>query len=169
VTVVDYSHPWDRLITHFKFHDGLDLAQVFARQLCSAIERAQPVPPVDLVVPIPLSDARLRERGYNQAWEIARRVARARGTKADARLLLRIHDRPHQLALAPAARSDNVKGVFAVEPMRQKELVGRSLALVDDVMTTMATAAEASRVLLEAGAAQVQVWTVARTPRPDTA
>jgi predicted amidophosphoribosyltransferase len=87
----------------------------------------------------------------------------------DANLLLRVKDTPHQLALAPAARAGNVRGAFAIEPRRRDELRGRRIALVDDVVTTGATAAEAARTLLQAGAAAVDVWALARTPRPDAA
>ena len=95
-----------------------------------------------------------------------RRLARPLRCPADARLLLRIKDTPHQLALAPQRREANVRGAFAVEPLRRAELRGRSVTLVDDVMTTSATAAEVARVLLQAGAAEVDVWVVARTPAP---
>jgi ComF family protein len=118
-------------------------------------------------VPVPLSDARLRERGYNQAWELARRIARRTGTRAEASLLLRIRDTPHQLDLPPDARAGNVRGAFAIEPRRLGELRGRRVAVVDDVMTTGSTAGEIARVLKLAGAARVEVWVVARTPRPE--
>jgi ComF family protein len=166
---VDYGFPWDRLIASFKFHGALDLAPVLARAIVEtargpigATPESQP-----LIVPVPLSDARLRERGYNQAWELARRVARSLDTRADARLLLRIRDTPHQLDLPPEARAGNVRGAFAVEPRRRDELRGRAVAVVDDVMTTGSTVAEIARVLKQAGAARVEVWVVARTPRPD--
>ena len=178
VAAVDYAYPWDSLITHFKFHGALDLAPALARGLADAVDRsdaargvdtASPLQPPSLLLPVPLSDARLRERGYNQAWELARRMARLLRCPADARLLLRVRDTPHQLAFPPAQRAGNVRAAFAVEPRRSAELRGRSVALVDDVMTTGATAAEIARVLLQAGAAQVQVWAVARTPRPGDA
>jgi len=120
-----------------------------------------------LLLPVPLSGERLRERGYNQAWALARGVGRALRCEPDARLLLRIKDTPHQLALAPAKRAGNVRAAFAVEPRRLAELRGRSVTVIDDVMTTGATVGEIARVLLQAGAAEVAVWVVARTPRHD--
>ena len=175
IAAVDYAYPWDSLITRFKFHGALALAPALAHCLTDAVSRSgelrrnearSPLHPPPLLLPVPLSDARLRERGYNQAWELARRVARRLRCPADARLLLRVRDTPHQLAFPPAERAGNVRAAFAVDPRRSGELRGRSVALVDDVMTTGATAAEIARVLLQAGAAQVQVWAVARTPRP---
>ena len=75
-------------------------------------------------------------------------------------------DTPHQLALAPARRAANVRGAFAIEPLRRAEVGGCDVAVVDDVMTTGATAAEIATVLLQAGARSVRIWVVARTPRP---
>ena len=166
VAALAYSHPWDGLITHFKFHAALDLAPLLAARLLEAVQCSD-VPHPSLLLPVPLSPQRLRERGYNQAWELARRLGRALHCPADARLLLRVKDSPHQLAFPRAQRAANVRGGFAVEPLRRSELRERHIALVDDVMTTGATAAEATRVLLQAGAASVQVWVVGRTPRPE--
>ncbi len=166
VAAVDYSHPWDQLLARFKFHDALDLATPLADLLLQAQRRCGAAHP-GLLLPVPLAAARLRERGYNQAWELARRLARALACPADARLLLRIKDTSHQLSLPRDQRAANVRGGFAVEPARRHELQGRHVTLVDDVMTTGATLAEASGALRQAGAANVQVWVVARTPRPD--
>jgi ComF family protein len=162
---VDYAHPWSALITQFKFHAALDLTEALATPLLTALRgRATPLP--QLVLPVPLSPQRLRERGFNQAWELTRRVASALHLPADAHLLLRVKDSPHQLALPPEERAANVRGVFAVEPLRRAELKGCSVAVVDDVMTTGATFGEIARVLKQAGAARVEAWALARTPRP---
>lgn len=164
VTGVDYDHPWDGLITQFKFHDGLDLApSLVERMLAAHRESQRPAP--SLLLPVPLSDARLRERGYNQAWELAKRLGAALRCPGDATLLLRVKDTPHQLAFPPEQRAGNVRAAFALEPRRRAELQGRSVTLVDDVMTTGATVAEAARTLLQAGAREVGIWVVARTPR----
>ena len=167
VAAVDYAYPWDTLITRFKFHAALDLLPAFTRQLLDAVHTSG-APPPDWLLPVPLSRERLRERGYNQSWELARRLARQLPGRADARLLLRTRDTPHQLDLPIERRAGNVRSAFAVEPRRAAELEGRSVAIVDDVMTTGETAAELARVLLQAGAAEVSVWVVARTPRPDS-
>ena len=103
------------------------------------------------------------ERGFNQAAEIAARVAAATGLPILSPLE-RIGGGPPQAALPWAARRRNVRGAFAV----RGAVRGSRLALVDDVMTTGATLAEASHALLGAGAARVECWVVARTPRPGT-
>lgn len=168
VAGVDYAYPWAALIAAFKFSQRVELARV----LCLPLERrlaGEPHPErlAGLrLVPVPLARDRLRERGYNQAWEITRRLAATLGCETDSRLLLRIRDTPHQLAFPPERRAGNVRSAFAVEPRRLGELRGRRVTVVDDVMTTGATAGEIARTLLQAGAAEVEVWAIARTPRP---
>ncbi|HMN75917.1 MAG TPA: ComF family protein [Burkholderiaceae bacterium] len=168
VAAVDYAPPWDDLVRRFKFDAALDLADALASRILDAVGRSGPQPP-HWLLPVPLADARLRERGYNQAWELARRVARALQCASDPHLLLRTRHTPHQLSLPPAQRAANVRGAFAVEPRRRQALRDRDVALLDDVMTTGATLSEAARSVLQAGAASVQVWVLARTPRPDGA
>jgi len=168
LAAVDYRAPWDGLVTAFKFHDALELAPTFAAAIVGAERRRGATRP-SLVLPVPLAAARLLTRGYNQAWEIARRLARMLQLAADPALLLRLGETEHQLALPLRARAGNVAGAFAVEPRRRAELAGRHVAVVDDVMTTGSTAAEVARVLKQAGAATVEVWVLARTPRPDDA
>lgn len=163
LAAVDYGYPWNELIAHYKFHAALDLAPCLTQRLLDA-QRASTAPSATLLIPIPLSAQRLRERGYNQAWVLSKRLARALPCAADPALLLRIKDTPHQLALPPDQRDANVRGAFAVEPRRLADVRGIDVTLVDDVMTTGATLGEAARVLLQAGAARVGVWVVARTP-----
>jgi ComF family protein len=165
VAAVDYAFPWDGLVTAFKFGGRVDLAEALAQRLAEAVAVSSPQDAA-WVLPVPLSPARLAERGYNQAWELARRVARLRGLPSDATLLQRPIDTAHQTGLDRAARAANLAGSFMVDPTRRAELAGRAVALVDDVMTTGATVAAAAAVLRRAGAASVSVWVFARTPAP---
>lgn len=163
-TGLDYAFPWSTLIARFKFREALELSDALVAPLRTALHRAAgPMP--DLLLPVPLSRERLRERGYNQAWEATRRLARHLAIRCEARLLLRVKDSPHQLDLPPEERAANVHGVFAVEPLRRAELQGLHVAVIDDVMTTGATCAELARVLKQAGATRVSAWALARTPR----
>jgi ComF family protein len=168
LAAVDYAAPWDRLVTAFKFHDGLDLAALFADAVVAAERHRGALRPT-LLLPVPLAPRRLRERGYNQAWELARDIARRLGIAADGDLLLRIRETAHQLALPLVDRAGSVRGAFAVEPRRRAELADRHVAIVDDVMTTGVTAAEIAGVVKQSGAAMVEVWVLARTPRPGSA
>jgi ComF family protein len=155
---VDYAAPWDRLLIAFKYHGRVDLADALAERLAAAVPEAT----VDLVLPVPLARERLAERGYNQAWELARRVARAQRRPADATVLERALLRAPQAGLGRAERRRNLQGAFRVA--RPERIAGRRVALVDDVLTTGATAAEAALALRAAGAAAVEVWALARTP-----
>jgi ComF family protein len=159
---VDYDFPWDGLITAFKFRGRSELAEGLAALLAAAIGNTA----AELVLPLPLSRQRLAERGFNQAWELARRVAAAQALPAHADVLLRLGDTAPQSGLGRAQRRDNLARVFMVDPARRDLVRGRHIALVDDVLTTGATASAAARELLRAGAASVQVWALARTPAP---
>ncbi len=163
VCVADYGFPWDRLVADFKFHGRAELAGVLAAQVTAAV-RADGAALPDTVVPVALSARRLAERGYNQAWELARRVAGALGVPASATLLLRPVDAAHQIELGRAERQRNLRSAFMVNPQQRAAVQGRRVALVDDVMTTGATAHAAAEALLRAGAAAVDVWVLARTP-----
>jgi ComF family protein len=168
ITVTDYGHPWDRLIAQFKFHAHPELAIALASCLNEAIALARGTdaapPRPDLVLPVPLGAQRLRERGYNQAWELARRIARQQRLAARADILLRWRETAQQTGLGLAERSRNLRQAFVVAPRQAHALRRAHVALVDDVCTSGATADAAARTLLGSGAATVQLWVVARTP-----
>lgn len=166
---MDYAFPWDQLLLGLKFGDRLDAASLLALRLSRALvaEGVMTGEPPDLILPVPLSAERLRERGYNQAHEIARRLvlpprssASERQSRLCARTLLRLRHTEQQAQLPLAARRRNLHGAFAVV----KPVHGLRIALVDDVMTSGATLREAALALRRAGAADVQAWVVARTP-----
>jgi ComF family protein len=163
VAAVDYAFPWDGLVTAFKFGGRVDLAEALARRLAEAVAASSPHD-ATWVLPVPLSPARLAERGYNQAWELARHCARVATLPARADVLLRPLDTAHQADLDRAARQHNLRQAFMVDPRQRAAVQGRRLALVDDVMTTGATVREAAATLQRAGAAAVQVWVLTRTP-----
>ena len=119
--------------------------------------------PPPLVLPLPLGRERLAERGMNQAWELARRVAARLHLRAHPHLLERRVETPHLADLPRDERAKAIRGAFALAPGASTQVHGQDVALIDDVMTTGATAAEAARTLLAGGAASVQVWVLART------
>lgn len=118
--------------------------------------------PPDLLVPVPLSAHRLAERGFNQAWEIARPLARALGLPSDPVLLQHRRDTATQHTLDLASRQVNLRDAFRLS--RPRSLAGRHVALADDVMTSGAALDEAARVLKAHGAARVSVIVALRTP-----
>jgi ComF family protein len=164
IAACDYGYPWDGLLAALKFHAALDLAPSLAALLTSRLAQ-EPGSALDALLPVPLSDARLRERGYNQAALLADALAPARGLPVRGRWLLRIMDTPRQTALPRERRLANLRGAFAVEPTALPRLRGLRVALLDDVMTTGATLTAATMALRDAGVAEVQVWVVARTPQ----
>lgn len=166
--VADYAFPWHAVIGRLKYREGLDVADALAGLLADAVQAGGGELPA-LVMPMPLGHQRLRERGYNQAAELSRRVARRLRLPHPPDLLHRVAETAHEALLTRAERQQAVLGCFAVDPARSHPLRGRVVALVDDVVTTGATAAEASRTLLAAGAAAVHVWAFARTPPPSDA
>lgn len=159
----DYSYPWNALLQAFKFHDALDLAPALAETM-HAGWLARGAPRFDLLLPVPLSPARLRERGYNQAAVLAHALGRLTRTPVLVDAVLRAIDTPSQASLQRTERLAQVRGVFAVEPGAAARLQGRRIALIDDVMTTGATLHELARTLQRAGAQSLHAWVLARTP-----
>ena len=149
-----YEFPCDTLVQALKYRARLALAGFFARSLAS-----RPLPEVDVVLPMPLHPKRLAERGFNQALEIARGLARNLGRPIAPRGVLRVKDTPPQTELPYEERAKNVRGAF----LCKLDLSGVSVAVLDDVMTTGATLNELARVLKRAGATRVENLVIART------
>lgn len=161
VVIADYDWPLDHLVTGLKFRAQLPLAAWLAGQLGSALAAAPGDLP-DVLLPVPLSPARLHSRGYNQAWEIARRLAHQLNIPAHANALHRVRDNPAQATLDRAERLTNLLGAFVVaEPAR---IVGHHIGVVDDVMTTGTTLGEIATQLKRAGASRVTNVVALRTP-----
>jgi ComF family protein len=164
VAAVDYAYPWAGIVGQYKFQADPAWAPTLARLLHSTPWAEPLMDAADWVLPIPLSAHRLRERGFNQALLLARILAPA---KTDATLLLRLHDTQAQSNLGRAQRLRNLQGALAVDPLRVAALQGRSVLLVDDVMTTGATLQAAALALRQAGASTVSALVFARTPPPE--
>lgn len=148
-----YEFPCDRLVQALKYRSWLGLASFFADQLAG-----RDLPHVDVIVPTPLHPTRLAQRGFNQALEIARVLARRTGLALEPRGTQRIQNTLPQTRLPYGERARNIRGAFAA----RVDFSGRTVAVVDDVMTTGATLNELARVLKGAGAARVHNLVVAR-------
>lgn len=155
-----YGWPWARCIGQFKFRRDPGLAAPLAAVLAAAPGVAQALAEADLVLPVPLSAERLAERGYNPAQLLAQALAPRRVRTG---LLLRTRHTPPQHGLPRAERLKNVRGAYAVDPLKTSQLHGRRVALVDDVMTTGASLREAALALRAAGAAHITALAFART------
>ena len=157
---VSYAYPWSGLVSRFKFAGQAGWAGAFAELMLASSELRQEIAAARWLVPMPLSRERLAGRGFNQAHELARRLAPA---KADARLAVRVRDTAPQAGLDRAARLSNLRHAFALEPARTAEVPGQAVVLVDDVMTSGASLFALAQVFRQAGAARVSAAVLART------
>jgi ComF family protein len=148
------------LIHELKYRGRRRVAARLAELLLAAPRATAVFGAGSVLVPVPLHPRRRRERGFNQAELLARELAVRVGLVLSAAALVRRKDTPPQTGLSAAARRSNVEGAFAVR--RRAQVAGRAVVLVDDVLTTGATARACVRVLREAGASEVRVVTAAR-------
>jgi ComF family protein len=158
VGALAYGFPVDALVAGLKYRHGLAYARPLAARLAIALER-EPYP--DLVIPMPISPARLAERGFNQAAELARLVATEFGLRVDVAVARRRRDGVPQAALPWKERAHNVRGAFECGI----DLRDKAIAVVDDVLTTGATLDELAKTLKRQGARTVTGWVAARTLR----
>ncbi len=160
-----YTPRMSRAILLLKYESVAPLGAWFARLLACVVESEPQAFSADVVVPVPLDQGRLRERGYNQAELIARPLARRLHIPFRSYLLVRTRPRPSQLRLTRRERWETVRGAYAMHQEAQVDKV--RVLLVDDVFTTGATLDACSRALKGAGAARVVGLTVARAlPQP---
>ena len=150
-----YEFPVDSLIQSLKYAHRLASADFLGQALAQISTPLRP----DLIVPVPLSAIRLAQRGFNQALEIARPLARALGAPLDISHIHRRLDTTPQASLPWKERAKNVRHAFECEI----DLTGKTVMLVDDVMTTGATLDELARTLKAHGAARVECRVLART------
>jgi ComF family protein len=159
VAAYTYEFPITVLIQRLKYRNGLACARPLAGGLAAALD-AEPYP--DVVIAMPLAPARLAERGFNQALEISRRVGREFGLKIAGNVCRRAREGSPQALLPWKQRATNVRNAFACD----SDVKDKSVAVVDDVLTTGATLNELARTLKRRGAREVSGWIVARTPAP---
>lgn len=160
---VTYGYPWSDCISAYKFAGQTGWANFFAGLLQAAPWVESALEGVDLVLPLPLSHQRLAQRGFNQAWLLARKLA---PQKARADCLLRLRDTRPQSELKRAQRLHNVQDAFVIEPAHYARLRGKRVALIDDVMTSGASLLSAAQTLRRAGVEHVCGIVVARTDAP---
>ena len=156
---LDYTFPVDKLIQAYKYHQQLALAPLFGRLMIQSI-RAAPRP--DVLLPMPLHPERLRQRGFNQALEIAKFVAQDLHLPLATNSAQRIMNTASQATLKWDARKKNMRDAFACSA----DLQGQHIAVIDDVMTSGATLNALSKALKRAGAQSVSAWVIARASTP---
>lgn len=151
-----YAFPVDGLVQALKYRHHLAVAHCLGQLLAGVLQDARRP---DLVMPVPLGAQRLAERGFNQSLEIARVTTSVLGVPLAPEGCRRVRDTPAQASLAFGERAKNVRRAFVCD----LDLVGKRVALVDDVLTTGASLNECARALRKAGAAEVIGWVAART------
>ena len=157
VAALEYASPVDHLIAVLKYSRDLSAARALGFVLARLLEQ-EPYP--DVVLPMPIAPIRLRERGFNQAEEIARYACAEFGISVSRGIAQRTSAGSPQASLPWRERAKNVRGVFTSD----NEVAGKTVAVIDDVLTTGATLNELAAVLKRAGATSVTGWIVARTP-----
>lgn len=160
---VDYAYPWSGIVQEFKFGEHTAWARTLGMLMRSAPWIEPALDHADVMIPLPLSHRRLRERGFNQTLLLAAALAPG---KVDASLLLRTRDTAAQHRLPRKERLANMRQAFAVEPLRAATLQGKRVVLLDDVMTSGATLRAAAEVVRQAGASHLTAMVFARTPSP---
>lgn len=156
-----YREPVDQLITGLKFNGRLHNARLLGELMAERLVLAGAVKP-GAIIPVPLHPARLRQRGFNQALELARPLAKALDAPLLPRLCQRLRDTAPQLGQDARARRRNLKGAFTVSALGDL----KHLVVVDDVMTTGSTAGLLAEALKRAGAERVELWVCARADLP---
>jgi len=150
-----YEKSLRQAIHQFKFNQRIGLDRSLGMLLDRAVDQNQIF---DLVIPVPLSPLRLRQRGYNQSLLLAREFARLRNIPVAARLLCKIREAQEQHGLSARNRETNLEGAFAL----RQSLSGETVLLVDDVLTTGKTAATCAQILKQGGAGEIYVAVIAR-------
>jgi ComF family protein len=183
IALADYRPPLDRIVHALKYRGELSIARGLGALLAGRIEPVAPIgtapasatqdwgpsepaaigrrsDEIPLLTAVPLAPARLSERGFNQALEIARSVGRARGLRVDAAAIRRVRWEVPQARLDPDSRRAHAEGAFEADPLR---VAGRAVWVVDDVITTGATLEAVAAALKRAGARSVTNLVIART------
>lgn len=166
--VFTYDYPLNHLLQQFKYQEALSISRLFAHVLqqkiaqnrtSTAVVNGINQPNIDLIIPMPMHPQRLKTRGFNQAHEIAKPMAKALQLPLNPHVCQRVKLTPPQASLPLKDRVTNIHGAFECK----KNLEGLNIAIIDDVMTTGASLNELAKTLKKAGAARIECWVIART------
>ncbi len=153
-----YGFPIDHLVRGLKYRQQLANARVLGELTARHLRRVHAEPWPQCIIPVPLAEARFRERGFNQAIEIGRELQTQLAIPLQTDLIARIRDTPEQAGLDRKQRRKNLRNAF--KPLKPLDV--QRVAILDDVVTTGSTVNELARVLLRAGVEHVEVWAVTR-------
>lgn len=150
------------LVHHLKYHQQVGVVKTMATLIFQNHSQEFSYEVYDWMLPVPLHPRKIRQRGFNQSQLLVKHLARSWKIPSSVDLLRRIRETRPQIEMTQREREKNVRGAFAVPSRKQPDIEGKTCLLVDDVLTTGATASEAARVLKKNGAARVDVLTFAR-------
>jgi ComF family protein len=156
-----YENELQKCILQFKFHGARELGIRLAEMAQNAMTEKQSPIAFDLIVPVPLHGRRQRQRQYNQSELLAARLAELLGLECCSECLRRTRSTFQQAKLAEDKRWENVRDVFTVQSVHETKIADKHILLVDDIVTTGATVYEASKALKSAGAAKVDIFSLA--------
>ncbi|MCW8876181.1 MAG: ComF family protein [Kangiellaceae bacterium] len=162
IAAFHYEPPVDSFITALKFNHQFQFIPLLIRCLIEKIGENHDFSSIPTLVPVPLHTRKLRQRGFNQAYEISKYLAKSLNLKINTKLVRRIKQTSAQSDLDATARRKNMRGAFQIEAKAPKFCI-----IVDDVMTTGATTNELAKSLLAAGAQKIHVWCLARAYNVD--
>ena len=160
-----YQYPIDKMMQRYKYGNMLNISHTFGQLLADKSSLgflntgSLNTSAIDLIIPMPMHPTRIKQRGFNQALEIAKVLTKNHPKKLDYKSVVRQTLTPPQASLALKERVKNIKGAFKVN----NDLAGKRIAIVDDVMTTGASLNELAKTLKKAGASHVECWVIART------
>lgn len=155
VATAKHAGVMESAVQALKYHEALSLAPLFAKRMALALEKTDWT--VDILIPVPISSLRMKERGYNQAKEISHCLAQQLNIPHQADALQKVRHTQSQVGLSQAERLVNVQEAFTAD---SSLITGKTLLLVDDVRTTGATLSECAQAALQAGATAVYAITV---------
>lgn len=162
-----YAYPIDAMIQRYKYNETLSLSHTFGQLISEKIGLINNFGDIDLIIPMPMHPTRLKQRGFNQAHEIAKvlnkHLCKNKSDKLDYKSVTRQTLTPPQASLPLKERVKNIKGAFKVYPQKPSQFEKKKIAIVDDVMTTGASLNELAKTLKQAGATHVECWVIART------
>lgn len=162
-----YAYPLDNLIHKFKYRrhltSGKLLSQLLADYLKHYAQEHDDWQAPDVIIPAPMHWLRRWQRGFNQAEVVGQHIARELEVPLATGIIERIHKTPAQKELTRSERQKNLRKAFRISDKYREKIIGKRIAIIDDVVTTTATVRELSKLLMNAGARDVQVWALART------
>lgn len=158
-----YAYPIDAMMLRYKYGNSLNLGDTFGEFLAEKVNVEDRFKHIDIIIPMPMHPQRLKERGFNQALEIAKVLTKNCKEKLDYKSVTRQTLTPPQASLPLKERIKNIKGAFKLNADKLDKIKGKRIAIIDDVMTTGASLNELAKTLKKAGASHVECWVIART------